>query len=128
MNNTVHNRVPWINLAIGIMTIIAPYALGTSDTATKWSLVITGIVVGIVAIIELAMDSQNRGVSYWPVVNIIAGIWLLISTSMAAGNPNVIWNDVVLGVAAIITAIVALSYERMGSTIHTNDRMSNRGV
>lgn len=116
--NTVHNRVPWINLAVGILTIIGPYAVGTSDTATKWSLVITGIVIAIVAIIELAMDSQNRGVSYWPVVNIIAGVWLLISTSMAAGNPNVIWQDVVLGVVAIITAIVALSYERMGSHEH----------
>lgn len=118
--NTVHNRVPWINLAVGIMTIIGPYALGTSDTATKWSLVITGIVIAIVAIIELAMDASNRSVSYWPIVNIIAGIWLLISTSMAAGNPNVIWNDVFLGVTAIITAIVAMSYERMGSGANTN--------
>ena len=106
------------------MTIIGPYALGTSDTATKWSLVITGIVIAVVAIIELAMDSQNRGVSYWPVVNILAGIWLLVSTSMAAGNPNVIWNDIFLGVTAIVTAIVAMGYERMGSSANTN--LSNR--
>ncbi len=112
--SNVHNRVPWINLAIGIMTIIAPYALGSSDAATKWSLVITGIVIGIVAIIELAMDAQNHRVAYWPVINILAGIWLLVSTSMAAGSVAVIWNDVVLGVAAIITAIVALSYDRIG--------------
>jgi len=118
--NTVHNRVPWINLAVGIMTIIGPYALGTSDTATKWSLVITGIVIAIVAIIELAMDSRNRGVSYWPIVNIIAGVWLLISTSMAAGNANVIWNDVFLGITAIITALVSMSYERLGSGANAN--------
>ncbi|HET9030937.1 MAG TPA: SPW repeat protein [Candidatus Aquilonibacter sp.] len=119
-----HNRVPWINLAVGILTIIAPYALGASDTATKWSLTITGIVIGVVAVIELAMDAQNRGVSYWPVVNIIAGIWLLISTSRAAGQTGVIWNDVVLGVTAIITAIVALGYERMTASAGAN--YSNR--
>ncbi len=124
--NTVHNRVPWINLAIGIMTIIAPYALGTSDTATKWSLTITGIVVGIVAIIELAMDSQNRGVAYWPVINLLAGIWLIISTSLAAGNTAVIWNDIVLGVAAIITAIVSMSYERIHATSANNPNLTHR--
>lgn len=124
--NTVHNRVPWINLAIGILTIIGPYALGTSDTATKWSSVITGIVIGVVAIIELAMDSQDHGVAYWPVVNLLAGIWLLISTSLAAGNTAVIWNDVVLGVAAIITAIVAMSYERIHAATGISEHLSHR--
>jgi uncharacterized membrane protein SirB2 len=123
--NSVHNRVPWINLVVGILTIIGPYALVGSDVATKWSMTITGIIIGVVAIIELAMDSQNRGVAYWPVVNLLAGIWLLISTSLAAGNNGAIWNEVVLGITAIITAIVALNYERMHAT-GGNQQMSNR--
>ncbi len=94
------------------MAIIAPYALGSADPATKWSSVITGIVIGIVAIIELSMDRKHIA-TYWPVVNIVAGIWLIISTSLAAGNTGVIWNDIVLGVTALVTAIVALSYDRM---------------
>ena len=107
--NNVHNRVPWISLAIGVMTIIAPYALGSSNLATKWSLVITGIVVVIVAIVELGMDSHNRGVAHWPALIIIAGVWLLISTSLDAGNTAVIWNDVFLGVTAIaFTSLIVL--------------------
>ncbi len=123
--NTVHNRVPWINLAIGIMTIISPYALGTSDNAARWSLTITGIIVGIVAIIELAMDRQNRGVAYWPVINLLAGIWLIISTSLAAGNTAVVWNDIILGVAAIVTALVAMSYERIHASA-ANPNLTHR--
>ncbi len=124
--NTVHNRVPWINLAIGIMTIIAPYALGTSDAATKWSLTIAGIIIGVVAIIELAMDSQGRGIAYWPVINLLAGIWLIISTSLAAGNAAMIWNDIILGVAAIITALVSMSYERIHATTTSNPNITHR--
>lgn len=122
--NTVPNRAPWINLAIGILTIIAPYALDGTD-ATKWSLTITGIIIAIVAIVELAMDSRNRGVAGWPVVNLLLGIWLLISTSLAGGNAGVIWNDIVLGVAAIMTAIVALSYERIHAAT-SNPSLTNR--
>ncbi|HET9029532.1 MAG TPA: hypothetical protein VFN49_05090 [Candidatus Aquilonibacter sp.] len=43
---------------------------------------------------------------------------------MAAGQTGVIWNDVVLGVTAIITAIVALGYERMTASAGAN--YSNR--
>lgn len=119
----VPNRVSWVNLAVGILTIIAPFALGDTSVATRWGLVIGGLVIAIVAIIELSLNAQhhNRG-SYWPVVNIVAGVWLLVATSLAAGNAGVVWSDTALGIVTIVTAIVSLAYDHMSATAGMMDR------
>jgi uncharacterized membrane protein SirB2 len=54
--------------------------------------------------------------SYWPLINILAGIWLFISTGIVAMNLALVWSSIMLGVLAIVTALVALSYERMHVT------------
>jgi len=79
-------------------------------------MVITGIVIAIVAIIEMGVYSKSSHRSYWPVINIIAGVWLFISTSFASGNTTMIWSNIVLGVTTIVTALVALSYESAHSS------------
>jgi len=115
---SVPNFAPWINIAVGIMAIISPFAIPGSDTAMIWSAVITGVVIAVVAIIELGVYRGSSHMNYWPVINILAGVWLVISISLARGNAGEIWSDVVLGVMAIITACVALGYERVHAT-HT---------
>ncbi len=80
-------------------------------------MVVTGIVVAVVAIIEMSVYAKARAMSYWPVVNIIAGIWLFVSTAFVQGNTGMIWSNVVLGVASIVTALIALSYERVHSAL-----------
>jgi hypothetical protein len=109
----VPNRAPWINLAIGILTIISPYALGATGGGIFTSCWIAGLVLAIVALIDLGVSSRSRGMNYWPVINLLAGIWLLISTSFAQATVGMPWSDIVLGIAAIITAVVSLSYERL---------------
>jgi len=112
----VPNRVPFVNIAIGILTIVSTYALGMatvgSVVTSNW---IAGAVIVIVALIELAVYPRGRGMHYWPIINILAGIWLLISTSLAQAAPAMIWSDIVLGVVAIVTSCVALSYESVHS-------------
>lgn len=107
------NYAPWINIAVGILTIISPFAVHTSSQAMTISAVIAGIVIAAVAIIELAVSGRSSHMAYWPVVNILAGIWLFISTSLAAGDMAMIWSSIALGVIAIVTALVALGYERV---------------
>jgi hypothetical protein len=107
------NRVPWINLAVGILTIISPYALGATGGGIYTSCWIAGVVIAIVALIDLGVSASSRGMSYWPVINILAGIWLLVSTSFAGSIAGMSWSDIVLGIAAIITAAVSLGYERL---------------
>jgi len=107
----IPNFASWINIAVGVMAIISPFALHETSPAMLWSAVITGAVIAVVAIIELAVYPRSTGMNYWPVINILAGIWLLISTALASGATGMIWSDVVLGVTAIITAVAALGYE-----------------
>ena len=117
----VPNFAPWINIAVGILAIISPYAVHTTATGMMWSAVITGIIIGVVAIIELAVYPRSTHMNYWPVINILAGIWLLVSTSLAAGDLAMVWSNVVLGITAIVTAIVGLGYERVHSSVLTRE-------
>lgn len=108
----IPNRAPWINLAVGILTIISPYALAITSGAVFTSTWIVGVIMVIVAIVEMVAYAQSHAMNYWPAINLLAGIWLLISTSFG-GSAGMVWSDIVLGVVAIITAAVSLSYERV---------------
>ncbi len=112
----IPNRVPWVNVAVGILTIISPFVAVPDSYGAKWDMVITGFIIGIVAIIEMATFAKTNRMGYWPVINIVAGIWLFISTGIVAMNVTLVWSNIVLGVLAIVTALVALSYERMHVT------------
>lgn len=112
----IPNRVSWVNIAVGVLTIVSPFVPAPTSAGARWDMVITGAVIAIVAIVEMSVHGKNRGMSYWPAVNILAGIWLFISTTFASGNMTLVWSDIVLGVIAIVTGLVALSYERMHAT------------
>jgi uncharacterized membrane protein SirB2 len=64
----------------------------------------------------MATYAKTNRMGYWPAINILAGIWLFISTGIVAMNVALVWSNIVLGVLAIVTALVALSYERMHVT------------
>ncbi|HEY8312941.1 MAG TPA: SPW repeat protein [Candidatus Baltobacteraceae bacterium] len=116
----VPNRVPWVNIAIGILTIISPFVNVPTGSGARWDMVVTGIVIAVVAIIEMSVYTKSQSMNYWPVVNIIAGIWLFISTTFVQGNTGMIWSNIVMGVAAIVTGLVALSYERVHANVPHN--------
>ncbi|HTZ55645.1 MAG TPA: SPW repeat protein [Candidatus Acidoferrum sp.] len=109
----VPNFASWINIVVGILAIISPFALHDTSQGVIWSTVITGAVIVIAAVIELSVYPSSSNMNYWPVINVIAGIWLVISTSLAIGDVGMIWSNIVLGIMAIATAIVALGYERV---------------
>lgn len=109
----IPNRVPWVNVAVGILTIISPFVAVPNPSGAKWAMVIAGFVIAVVAIVEMATYARTAGMGYWPAINIVAGIWLFISTTFMAGNIALIWSSIMLGVLTIVTALVALSYERM---------------
>ncbi|HYK53766.1 MAG TPA: SPW repeat protein [Candidatus Eremiobacteraceae bacterium] len=117
----VHRSVPytwaqWINVGIGIAAIIAPF-VANADTAAKTSGVIVGIIIGVIAIISFFLSrSEGGGVGIsW--INILAGIWLLISTSFAR-DPQLVWQDVVYGILAIVTAIIVMGLHNINLHYH----------
>jgi predicted membrane-bound dolichyl-phosphate-mannose-protein mannosyltransferase len=109
------NFAPWTNIAVGILAIISPFALHVNG-AIETSSIIVGIIIAVIAIVELASYARTSNMTYWPVINILAGIWLFISTSLADGNAGIIWSCIALGVITIVTALVALGYERVHET------------
>ena len=109
----IPNRVPWVNVAVGVLTIISPFVAVPDSSGARWDMVVTGLLIGIFAIVELSTYGRSARMTYWPVVNIVLGIWLFISTGIVAMNQTLVWSTIVLGVLTIVTALVALSYERM---------------
>jgi hypothetical protein len=112
----IPNRAPWVNVAVGVLTILSPFVAVPASSFAKWDMTITGCVIGIIAIVELAAYGKTARMTFWPVLNILAGIWLFISTTWLSGNIALIWSNIVLGVITIVSALVALSYERMHET------------
>lgn len=109
----IPNRAPWVNVAIGILTIISPFVAVPDSYGAKWDLVITGILIGIFAIVEMSTFARSARMNYWPLLNVLLGIWLFISTGIVAMNLTLVWSSIMLGVLTIVTALVALSYERL---------------
>jgi hypothetical protein len=109
----IPNRAPWITLALAILIIISPFVAVPNSTFARWDIDITGAVIGAIAIVQLTSFATSVRVNYWHVVNILAGIWLFISTTWLSGNLAMIWSNIVLGTLTIVTALVAISYERL---------------
>jgi hypothetical protein len=112
----IPNRVSWVNVAVGILTIISPYVAVPTTAGARWDMTITGFVIAIVAIVSLAAHGKGQSSTAWPVINILLGIWLFISTTFLSGNVAMIWSNIVLGVLTIVTALVELSYQRLSAS------------
>jgi hypothetical protein len=108
---------PWINVGIGIAAIITPF-IGTTPTNFQISNIITGIIISIVALVAF-FTSRMRSAINIALVNVLAGLWLLISTSLAH-NATLAWENLVLGVLAILTAIIGMGVH--GQLVSLRDR------
>jgi hypothetical protein len=95
--------ISWINILLGIWVIISPFVLGFSQLPrVMWNNIATGIAVGILAIIRTGMRRQSG----WSWVNVILGIWLIISPLVVAfiTTDTALWNNVILGIIITIIA------------------------
>ena len=91
----------WVNILLGIWMIASPFALGLHSSKAIWNNVVTGALVGILAIIRWRI--HQRG---WSWLNLIFGMWLVISPFVLFLGGAAMWNNVILG---IIVAAVALT-------------------
>lgn len=93
----------WVNILLGIWILISPFILTFALPRAIWNNVVTGIVVGILAIIRLSVPNQAG----WSWINALLGLWLIISPFVLMfAHGNALWNNVILG---IIVAAFALS-------------------
>jgi len=110
----------WINILLGIAVIVTPFVAQASN-AMMTSDVIVGIVIVIVGLVSFFSSKLARGTAV-SVINVLAGIWLLISTSFA-GSPLLVWQHVVYGVLVIVTAFIVMGLHKAHMTLtHTGSQ------
>lgn len=91
----------WVNIALGIWVIISPFILGFHSSSALWSNVVAGVLVGILALLRWGMHQPG-----WSWLNLIIGIWLVLSPFVLFLGGPAMWNNVILG---IIVAAFALT-------------------
>jgi SPW repeat len=91
----------WVNILLGIWVIVSPFVLAFHSSKAVWSNVIAGAIVGILAIIRWGVHQTG-----WSWLNLILGIWLVISPFVLFLRGPAMWNNVILG---IIIAAFALT-------------------
>jgi hypothetical protein len=91
----------WVNILLGIWVVISPFILGFHSSNAVWSNVVAGALVGILAIIRWGMHQPG-----WSWLNLVIGIWLVISPFVFFLGAAAMWNNVILG---IIVAAFALT-------------------
>jgi SPW repeat len=97
----------WVNILLGIWVIISPFMFGIHAPKGIWNNVITGVVVGVLAIIRLSMHQPG-----WSWLNLILGIWLVISPFVLFLSGAAMWNNVILGIL-ICAFSLTNTYSRM---------------
>jgi len=91
----------WVNIVLGIWVIISPFLLAMHSSKAIWNNVITGVAVCAFALVR--WGTHRLGLSW---LNLILGIWVVISPFVLFLNSAIMWNNLILG---IIIAASALS-------------------
>src|SRR5579864_3766432 len=102
------SKSSWINALLGIWVIVSPFVLNYRVPRVVWSNVIAGGVVLVIALVRSCVRKQ-----VWSWINIILGIWIIISPFVLGFLSEVeMWNNIALG---IIIAAIALhnAYSRV---------------
>lgn len=91
----------WVNILLGIWVIISPFILGFHSSSAVWSNAVAGVLVGVLALLRWSMHQPG-----WSWLNLILGVWLVISPFVLFLSGAAMWNNVILG---IIVAALALT-------------------
>ncbi|MBV8177533.1 MAG: SPW repeat protein [Mycobacterium sp.] len=91
-----------INFFLGIWLLIAPFALGYSDSASaRWNDIVAGAALLLLAGRSAFAPAKEAGLG-WACAAL--GAWLVIAP-FALGNSDItanVWNDLVVGLAVAI--------------------------
>ncbi len=103
----------WVDFVLGLWLIIAPFVLGyraLSGTAT-WNDVLLGVLIAVFSL-WTALKFSVPAAAKW--LLIIFGLWVLIAPFVLHTRviARVTPNDVIVGLAVLILAIVRMSIGR----------------
>jgi hypothetical protein len=104
------NYAPWVNVVCGLMVFALRYIAPRGTFSVHWNLFLTGIVV-MFAALATTISHGNTTKNYWSLINVAAGLWLLISARTIPSVARVTFPQDALGVLIIVIAIASLIVE-----------------
>jgi hypothetical protein len=110
-----HNYAPWLNVVFGLLVFVLRYSSPRGTFAVHWNLFLSGLVIMFAAFASTIAHDGNSSRNYWSVINIAAGVWLLISVKMIPSVLQVTVAQTALGALVIAVAVVSLATEVLGT-------------
>jgi hypothetical protein len=90
----------WVNIVLGIWVVVSPFVLAIHSIKATWNNVATGAVIGILGLIRWSVHRAG-----WSWLNLILGIWLVISPFVLLVSGVAMWNNVVVGIIIAASAL-----------------------
>jgi hypothetical protein len=96
----------WLNVAVGIVIFLSPFLTGEMRQAPMWNALLVGALVVVLAGYNVWSARRNlaRGVTGAATVNVLAGLWMIMYSLVAAVNFNYRWLNVAMGVILVVAA------------------------
>ena len=109
-----------VTFLAGVWLVISPFVLDLGvaggEAGVYWNDVAIGIVIGLLALVRAMAP---REVPWFSVVNVVLGVWLIVTPwvlgyNVGAGMPTATLNNTIVGALVVIAAGVsaALTYSR----------------
>ena len=91
-----------LNVLVGAWLIIAPWVLDYPTTDPRWNDILSGLVVGVFALIRASGAYHAEVLSWW---NAMIGAWLVVAAFTIDQSTVASWNDAGAGIIVFILAI-----------------------
>ena len=108
----VHNRAPWNNVVCGALIFGSRWVIAPTSTGSDWNLFWSGLAIMVIAFCTLIAHG-NVSRNYWSAANVLAGLWLIVSTSLIPGPPHMMYAQTCLGVLTVTIALTSLANEHV---------------
>jgi FtsH-binding integral membrane protein len=100
------SRITWLAAVVGLVglwLVVVPPFLFEAPFADFWNDVFVGFALIALAVYTYARSGDSS--SQWSAAAaVVLGVWLIIGAVLWQTSPFLHWNDVVAGVAVVITA------------------------
>jgi hypothetical protein len=106
-----HNYMLWVNVVLGLLVFALRYRSPRGTFDVHWNLFFTGIVIMFAALAAVIAHDGHSARNYWSAINVVAGVWLLVSVKLIPSIPVVTIAQTSLGALIIAVALVSLAIE-----------------
>jgi multisubunit Na+/H+ antiporter MnhC subunit len=106
-----HNYAAWTNVVLGLLVFTLRYGSPRPTFDVHWNLFLTGIVIMFAALATTIAHDEKSSKNYWSTIDIVAGVWLLVSAQTIRSIPAVTLAQEALGALVIAVALASLATE-----------------